>query len=153
MAKMIEKFGNLWDEKAIVLTTNGAVRRDGACVMGRGIAAEAKRRFPELPFALGEEIKKFGNIPFALGIWGQYRIWTLPVKHHWAEPADLSLIRESMERLLDLVKWTEELHIPRPGCGNGNRSWSEVRPIIAEEAAKNALLKVLYVHTFKGDKS
>ena len=40
---MNEVNGNLWDSNAdiIVITTNGAVRKDGAAIMGRGVALQA----------------------------------------------------------------------------------------------------------------
>ena len=37
----------------IRITTNGYVRRDGALVMCRGVALEAKNKFPDLPYILG----------------------------------------------------------------------------------------------------
>ncbi len=45
---MIEEFGDIWEipGDARVITTNGVVRKDGACVMGRGVALQAKMRYP-----------------------------------------------------------------------------------------------------------
>lgn len=44
---MKECQGNIWTYGAdiIVITTNGTVRKDGACVMGRGVAQQALKRF------------------------------------------------------------------------------------------------------------
>lgn len=41
---------------AIAITTNGVVRRDGACVMGRGLAAQARKHCPRIEFVLGAAI-------------------------------------------------------------------------------------------------
>lgn len=56
-----------------------------------------------------------------------------PVKHAWYEPADLDLIRQSAIELLTLTAaqgWKTVL-LPRPGCGNGQLTWDQVRPVIA----------------------
>jgi len=62
---MIEAFGNIWDHideyDAIVITTNGFVKNNGEAVMGRGIALEAKERYPELPRWLGTALTIKGN--------------------------------------------------------------------------------------------
>ncbi len=50
---MIEQQINLWDADAdnvlLCITTNGYVKNNGECVMGRGCALEAKTRWPDLP--------------------------------------------------------------------------------------------------------
>jgi hypothetical protein len=49
-----EVFGDLWGFGGIiVITTNGFVKRDRTCVMGRGCAKQAAIRFPGLPNKLG----------------------------------------------------------------------------------------------------
>lgn len=62
---MTEEQVNLWDvwEQGIpiCITTNGFIRHNGECVMGRGCAAEAKRRFPALPAELGAVLREAGN--------------------------------------------------------------------------------------------
>jgi len=59
---MQEINGNIWEQydlgRWIVITTNGEVRKDGACVMGRGIAKQAADKFPDLPYTLGSTIKE-----------------------------------------------------------------------------------------------
>ncbi len=51
------RLGNMWTayEPAdlFLITTNSTIRRDGALVMGRGIARQAKERFPDLDVTLG----------------------------------------------------------------------------------------------------
>lgn len=62
---MREAFGDLWDFHAApnavaCITTNGYVNGRGECVMGRGVARQAKARFPGIAKQLGTLIK--GNI-------------------------------------------------------------------------------------------
>ncbi len=47
---------------AIVITTNGAVKKSGEAVMGRGCAKQAADKWPHIPKKLGALIRKNGNI-------------------------------------------------------------------------------------------
>jgi hypothetical protein len=131
---VLEISGDIWEPHVrgywIVITTNGIVRKDGACVMGRGVARDAALRYPTLPFDLGHLLTKHGNHVFHLK---RYKIITFPVKHHWREPADLDLIRQSaVELLTDSVTLAPpEIYLVRPGCGNGQLDWEDVRPVLA----------------------
>jgi hypothetical protein len=128
---MKEITGDVWDRHDagswIVVTTNGFVKRDGSCVMGRGVARQARNRFPRLPFELGVRIEERGNVVFSFP---QYRIYTLPVKHNWWERADLDLIVSGCHRLVEIAPVNQVLYLVRPGCGNGGLSWEDVRPAI-----------------------
>jgi len=136
---MLEMTGNLWALAAgsnLVLTTNGVVKKDGGCVMGRGIALEAKTRFPEIQYMLGNYINQWGNRSFNLGQWQSsmalYRIISMPVKHKWNEQADINLIIKSCHQLVSMANkfgW-DKLYLPRPGCGNGSLDWNNVKPVI-----------------------
>ena len=134
---MKEIQGNIWDyhDKGywIVITTNGTVRKDGACVMGRGVALEAKQRFPKFPFELGKRIREDGNIPHHFY---NYSLISLPVKHSWYERADLVLIESSVKSLVKVcsnflsAREREVVCMVRPGCGNGGLDWKDVKPIL-----------------------
>ncbi len=129
---MKEITGDIWDwhdaGSWIVVTTNGFIKRDGPCPMGRGIARQAKNRFPGLPFELGAKIKEHGNVVFSFP---RYRIYTLPTKHNWWERADLDLIVSGCRQLAEIVPADQVVYLVRPGCGNGGLSWEDVRPAIA----------------------
>ena len=89
---MKEVRGDLWGfpADAYVVTTNGAIRADGAAVMGRGVALQAKSRFPGIEHALGKLIREYGNhvgvIPRLAG-WPPVAAISFPVKHHWRQAA------------------------------------------------------------------
>jgi hypothetical protein len=119
--------------------------------MGRGVALEATQRFPGIRFQLGQLIETKGNVVSYIDYWAPFspasskrghHLVSFPVKHHWAEPADLQLINQSciqLVALLDspkfraLVKSYGTVVIPRPGCGNGKRDWEkEVKPICSQ---------------------
>lgn len=126
-----EHEGDLWDVSAdaIVITTNGVVRADGAAVMGRGCAKEAADRFPALPYKLGKRLEEYGNIPFLFEEYDRPVI-TLPVKHHWRGPALMELIGRTLPCMVSLVGQAGYLIVamPRPGCGNGRLPWEFVKP-------------------------
>ena len=102
--------------------------------MGRGCAQTARDTYPGIASKLGGYIKKYGNRCFSLGRWGvdNKLIFTFVVKHHWSQEADIELIKRSCLQLSEMIgKYgVEEIHIPRPGCGNGRLKWSDIKPII-----------------------
>lgn len=132
---MKEERGNVWTHHKrgywAVITTNGSVRTDGAAVMGRGVARQAAVKYPDLPFELGTHIKDWGN---TVGIFQQYMIITLPVKHHWQSKANLELIETSIKKLRQVFGFAgmpaSKIYMVRPGCGYGRLDWADVRPIL-----------------------
>ena len=142
---MIEVRGNLWTFPADVrvITTNGAIRRDGRCVMGRGCALQATERYPLIAKLLGDKIRHVGNIVHILRqpvtstdtvVGNGVTEWlvSFPVKHHWREKAGPALIEVSARTLAafaDLEGW-KAVVMPRPGCGNGHLNWTDVKPLL-----------------------
>ena len=136
---MIETTGDIWEysgKRWIIITTNGTIKRDGTCVMGRGIAEQAKDRYPELPKLLGDYIGKFGN---KIMPWWNKSLITFPVKHNWWEDADLKLIEKSCQELAEFLGPSPGAMV-RPGCGNGGLSWSTVKPILEKYFSDNILI-------------
>lgn len=146
---MLESFGNFWDEPgdAHVITTNGTVKANGRCVMGRGIAKQAKSRFPGLDKELGKLLMQRGNCVHPLGLWSLadgriYNIYSFPVKANWWEKANLVLIERSCAQLTScLPPEHDRIVMVRPGCGNGQLSWDVVRPL-CEQYLNNRFLIV-----------
>lgn len=145
---MIEVWGDLWAFHrpyrgaqaeavadhgcdAVVITTNGQTRRDGGAVMGRGVARQAMERWPELQAIFGFMLVTRGNHCHVVRA-NNPSIVTFPVKHRWSQPADLNLIIKSARQVVDIaniLRW-RRVAIPRPGCGNGQLKWDDVRPAI-----------------------
>lgn len=130
---MLEANGDLWGFNGVhVITTNGYVRRDGAAVMGRGCARQAAVRYPRLPMVLGEALKEMGNQVY---YFYEYNIITFPVKHLWSEPAVPGLIIKSAKELMNTIarhSIIENLYLARPGTGNGQLLWVDVKPLIKD---------------------
>ena len=154
---MIEIKGNLFNEPcdAFCITTNGFIKKDGTCVMGRGCAKQAADYWPQLPKTLGQNISDFGNVVLpALHLSDGRYLLSFPVKpisvifngnncvKHmmnkfnigdvvpgWAAVADIELIKSSAKGLVIITntcKWSKVV-LPRPGCGAGELSWTAVK--------------------------
>jgi hypothetical protein len=145
---MKEVFGNLWEfDGTIAITTNGFVKRDRTCVMGRGCAREAAARFPNLPSDLGRRIRSEGSHVFHFP---EHRLITFPVKHNWWEAADPGLIERSARELLKIIevkKIKEAVYLPRPGCGNGRLKWEDVKKILSPILRSDQFHIVTYSRT------
>lgn len=149
---MKEAEGNIWDHQsaydAIVITTNGFVKKNGEAVMGKGIALEATQRYPSFPKLLGEHLQQYGNIVGLFEFWDfetgpkLANIFTMPVKPEygpmgrpgWQAKADIHLILFSLGMLVRLAdeknSQFRKILMPRPGCGNGGLKWEFVKPVI-----------------------
>lgn len=110
-------------DEVVVVTTNGTIKKDGACVMGRGIARQVRDSIPGIDKRLGRLLSLYGNRPFRL----DPTLWTLPVKHQWFDKADPRLIESSLDHLAIMVRKFEPkiIRLPMPGCGNGGLKWEE----------------------------
>lgn len=133
---IIETSGDLLAAKtdAIVNTVN--------CVgvMGKGIALQVKRRYPEV-FAAYERACKAGDVqigrmlPTPTGeLESPHWVINFPTKKHWRAPSNLSYISDGLK---DLVAVIDELRIrsiaiPPLGAGNGGLNWREVEPLIRD---------------------
>ncbi len=124
---MIERNGNIWNTEIEYkcITTNGCISSCGLNIMGKGIALQAKKKYPKIARILGDKIKKDGNHVYYL----ENQMFSFPTKHHWRRKSDICLIIQSAN---ELVKLIDELNInmvslPRPGCGNGGLRWIDVK--------------------------
>lgn len=140
---MLEIRGNLWDFHStgfwICITTNGVINTRGELVMGRGTALEAKRRHPELPKLLGDNVKTFGN---EVNVVDRFKIISFPTKYDWRNPSDPDLILKSAMQLQKTVDYLrlKTVVLPRPGTENGGLDWEDVKPIIAYHCDDHVLV-------------
>jgi hypothetical protein len=133
---MREEFGDIWEmgkrpNSVVCITTNGYVNARGECVMGRGVALQAKKRYPGLAKELGDKIRVWGNHCHDLR---DGALLSFPTKHIWFRPSSLELIKQSAEELRMLAR-TEvgkdrTFYLPRPGCSNGGLRWEDVKPVL-----------------------
>ncbi len=134
---MILERGNMWDvfgQGIFMITTNPIQRKDGAVVMGRGIALEAKTKFPELPYIFGEKLKKNGNLFVdQIGVFDSVPIWYFMVKDHWFKDADLGIIASSCWMLQKhFLGMDQRVDLNFPGIGNGKLPRDRVLYLLEE---------------------
>lgn len=127
------KKGNLLDEstEALVNTVN--------CVgvMGRGVALQFKKRFPDnfrayaRACAAGEVVPGKMFVQETGELCPRYII-NFPTKHHWRQPSRMEYIDSGLRDLVKVLKARKisSVAVPPLGCGLGGLSWDEVRPRI-----------------------
>lgn len=129
------KVGDMWsvyDNAALFcITTNAYVTQFEKLTMGRGIAKQARDRFPGLDERFGANLV---NRQMHLGKYGIIvdvftRICAFQVKYHWRDKASVELIDYSIEKLLDFMGDNEfAVHLNFPGIGNGGLHKKDVLP-------------------------
>ncbi len=131
---MIVKIGNIFESKCstIVNTVN--------CVgvMGKGIALEFKKRYPEM---FMDYVKKCnsGRVqtgkPYVFDNGDGTKILNFPTKDHWRSPSRLSFIIEGLKWFVENYEKYGIVSIAFPplGCGNGGLTWEVVGPIMYQK--------------------
>lgn len=133
--------GNMWSAydqaDLFLITTNSTLKKNGALVMGRGIARQARDLFPGLDRTLGREIaRRCGNQgEYGLLVsprWPAAKLGAFQVKGHYSGPASLELIQRSTA---ELCAWCTEhpnarVELNFPGIGNGRLLKGDVLPIV-----------------------
>lgn len=141
---MILERGNMWSVLAqtdlFLISANSTLKANGALVMGRGLAREARDRFPGLDHEAGMTVlataprRCFPQVTYGLIVLPTKPLGLFQVKYHWADPAVHYLIAESIRRLGSLIQAKElaRVDLNFPGIGNGRLTKEEVLPIISK---------------------
>lgn len=116
------KHGSIFDSAAEVLVC--PVNCVG--VMGKGLALEFKRRFPQ---ESGEYITycHMGRLNPG-GVFFRSPIWFAATKQHWKRPSKIEWVESCLG-------WVAHYHpessiaIPQLGCGCGELDWADVWPL------------------------
>lgn len=134
------EFGDMWsvynETDAFLFTGNSYLRKDGALVMGRGLARQVRDRVKGSDQRFGRAIKEMsghlGEYNVAWSTKASEKIGVFQVKYHFKDDADLSLIERSAEKLHQQIRKypPNRVDLNFPGIGNGGQSVSDVKPII-----------------------
>ena len=123
-------------------------------IMGKGIALQFKRAYPEM-FIAYERAAKAGDLEIGrMHVWetgaldGPRFIINFPTKRHWRAPSRLAAIDAG---LVDLVRVIREngirsIAVPPLGCGHGGLDWTLVAPHIWEALAPVAVEVDVFVY-------
>lgn len=137
---MIEfKRGNLFEAnvEALVNTVNTFG------VMGKGIALQFSRNFPEImpqyEAACKDGTLKVGTVqtirlPLLTGMNGPRYVINFPTKKHWKGNSKIEYVETGLQALrMEIEKLgVTSIAIPPLGCGLGGLSWSDVRQSIVD---------------------
>ena len=141
---------------ALCITTNGFVKANGECVMGKGCAKQLVTYYPQAPRLLGQRIKQNGNVvqcfmhagvpiiafpvkPISAVFDGTNAVAHMAIKFKlgdtipgWACKADINIIIESANQLRAIADRDNLTNIilPYAGCGAGELDWTDVYPIL-----------------------
>jgi O-acetyl-ADP-ribose deacetylase (regulator of RNase III) len=104
-------------------------------VMGKGIALQFKKAYPENYYQYRIACDKRLVVPgtmFIVPIDCQRHIINFPTKRHWRENSRLGDIKSGLAALIEEVQEREimSIAIPKLGCGNGGLDWDVVKPLI-----------------------
>ena len=145
--------------EVLCITTNGFVKQNGDAVMGMGCAKRFKEMYPKAPTLLGKSITLRGNVVSKLGESKKKGtvFCSFPVKRAFVindgnnvvsharkkfavgslvpgfyAKAELEVILESCRKIVHLAdtEGYKNVVIPRMGCGAGELSWKEVKPLV-----------------------
>ncbi|MFT3728747.1 MAG: macro domain-containing protein [Terricaulis sp.] len=120
-------------------------------VMGKGIAAAFKDKFPAM-FQGYQEICAQGLLePGKLWLWKGPEQWVLnfPTKKHWRHPSKLEWIEAGLAKFASEYqrRGITEISFPRLGCGNGGLSWDDVRPLMERYLSPLPIKIFVHDHT------
>ncbi|MBW7874859.1 MAG: macro domain-containing protein [Candidatus Cloacimonetes bacterium] len=133
------KQGDILNEPAEALVNT--VNCDG--VMGRGIALQFKKKFPENFRAYAtacaqKELKPGKLFVFKTGLLAKpHFIINFPTKNHWRSKSRIEDVEQGLEELSRCIRQLNirSIAIPPLGCGLGGLDWAQVRPIIEDKLA------------------
>ena len=135
--------GDIFDSDAVALVN--PVNCVG--VMGKGLALEFKKRYPENFEAYARACSSDEVFTGEMYLWSKddMYIFNFPTKNHWRNPSRLEYIQEGLKDLSRLVRHHHipSIAIPRLGCGLGGLSWAVIYPLIEAEFAELPEVHVL----------
>lgn len=125
--------GDLWQQDGYkVIPTNLSLKQNGEAVMGKGVAAQAVKRHPTLPYRYGRFLQDW-NQP-DLYLVHDWQLICLPVKRGWALKAEYDIIEQGLlalrQELLLRPRSITPLFLPLLGCGFGELDETRVRSLL-----------------------
>ncbi|MDH4238500.1 MAG: macro domain-containing protein [Phycisphaerae bacterium] len=130
--------GNLFESKAQTLVNT--VNCGG--IMGKGIAQEFKKRYPEMFKDYKDRCTKgkvqLGKPYIFKSLYENKAIINFPTKKHWRSVSRIEDIYHGLEYLTTKYKdWgVTSIAFPPLGCGNGGLEWDDVGPLLYQELSK-----------------
>lgn len=128
MVEYIE--GNIFNSPAQVIVNT--VNTVG--VMGKGLALSFKKRYPEMFEAYRKTCDKHQLTIGKLMLYYASDHWILmfPTKENWRNPSKIEYLEAGLSKFVSTYadKGITSIAFPKLGCGNGELSWVDVKPIM-----------------------
>ncbi len=121
-------------------------------VMGKGIALEFKKRYPEMfdtyKKMCEKNLLKIGKLAIFYGL--DHWILLFPTKVNWRYPSKIEYIEKGLEKFVKIYaeKNISSIAFPKLGCGNGELNWADVK--ILMEKYLTSLPIDIYVYLKSG---
>jgi hypothetical protein len=128
--------GDMWsvfDEvDYFVITTNAIIKRNGAVVMGAGIAKQMRDKYPGIDVEIGKRIKAECGSGGEYGLLLGNKVGAFQVKHHYKDMANLYLIKMAATSLEQEARANPDktYALNYPGIGNGGLAPWAVAPLL-----------------------
>lgn len=120
-------------------------------VMGKGLAAAFKERFPPMFLEYKSICSNSRLLPGNSWLWKGPEQWVLnfATKKHWRNPSKLEYVHDG---LVEFQRNYEQYGIreaafPRLGCGNGGLDWDVVKPLMVEKLQNLPI--AIFIHDFE----
>lgn len=111
-------------------------------VMGKGIAAQFKARWPAMHWEYQRVCRRGDLAPGGIHVWrmgGRPKVYNLATQKGLGAQASLVAIREAMVKMLQHAEanGVKRIGMPRVGCGIGGLAWADVGLVIADVAQRS----------------
>lgn len=106
-------------------------------VMGKGIALEFKKRFPDMFKAYKIHCDDKSFTVDKLWLYKGNLTWILcfPTKEHWRNPSKIEWIESNLKKFTENYQrlGIKSIAFPKLGCNNGGLNWqTQVKPLIIQ---------------------
>ena len=139
------KTGNIFETECSTIVN--AVNCVG--VMGKGIALEFKKRYPDMfseyvNLCRDSQVKP--GIPYVYFDKSGVKILNFPTKNHWRNTSKLSYIIDGLDWFAENYRGydIETIAFPALGCGNGGLSWENVYSIMNKKLSSIPIYIEIY---------
>lgn len=118
-------------------------------VMGKGLALEFKKRYPEMFEAYHSFNKVHGLIIGKLFVYyhndSRKTIINFPTKKNWSKPFKLEYIEAGLKEFIT-YKDFDSVAFPKLGCGRGGLNWEkEVEPLMVKYLSELSMEVILHI--------
>jgi O-acetyl-ADP-ribose deacetylase (regulator of RNase III) len=117
-------------------------------VMGRGLALQFRRRWPESYRAYRAALQsgelRHGTV-HAHRLPNGRHVLHCPTKHHWRDPSPITLVQATIDEIGPCCArhGIRSVAVPPLGCGLGGLEWAGVRALLLAAAARDTRLRWL----------